>query len=66
MGWLDSKATLPSHTPGTPRGEEFVRKYGREPGRERPEPGRTARDSTSINPEHRGPIDPRMPHMPPA
>jgi hypothetical protein len=27
---------------------------------------RTARDSTSINARHRGPIDPRMPQMPPA
>jgi hypothetical protein len=66
MAWFDSKATLPSHTPGTPRGEEIVRKYGREPGREQKEPGRTARDSTSINPEDRDPIDPRMPHLPPA
>jgi hypothetical protein len=27
---------------------------------------RTARDSTSINPKAREPIDPRMPHLPPA
>jgi hypothetical protein len=56
---------LPSHTPGTPKGEERVRREGPEPGRERREPHRTARDSTSINPEARAPIDPRMPQMPP-
>ncbi|HWE39186.1 MAG TPA: hypothetical protein VG406_21735 [Isosphaeraceae bacterium] len=66
MAWFDSKATLPGHTPGTPRGEETVRKYGREPGREQQRLGRTARDATSINPEDRAPIDPRMPHLPPA
>ena len=57
---------LPAHTPGTPKGEERVRREGREPGRQGKEPHRTARDSTSINPESRGPIDPRMPQMPPA
>jgi hypothetical protein len=57
---------LPSHTPGTPKGEERVRRAGREPGRENREPHRTARDSTSINAESRAPIDPRMPQMPPA
>ncbi len=57
---------LPSHTPGTPRGEERVREKGREPGREHPRFGRTARDSTSINAKARGPIDPAMPQMPPA
>jgi hypothetical protein len=56
---------LPSHTPGTPKGEERVRREGREPGREDTGVGRTARDSTSINPESRDPIDPRMPHLPP-
>lgn len=66
MAWFDSKATLPAHTPGTPRGEELVRIFGREPGREKPEPGRTARDATSINASARGPIDPGMPHLPPA
>ncbi len=57
---------LPSHTPGTPKGEERVRRQGREPGREDTKAGRTARDSTSINPEARAPIDPRMPNLPPA
>ncbi len=57
---------LPSHTRGTPKGEERLQHEGREPGRENTKLGRTARDSTSINPEGRDPIDPRMPHMPPA
>jgi hypothetical protein len=63
---FDATAQLPAHTPGTPRGEELVRRYGREEGRERAVPGRTARDATSVNPEAREPIDPRMPHLPPA
>lgn len=57
---------LPAHTHGTPKGEERVQLGGREPGRRDPESARTARDSTSINPDEHGPIDPRMPHIPPA
>lgn len=57
---------ISAHTPGTPKGEERVRREGPEPGREDRRIGRTARDSTSINPKARNPIDPRMPHMPPA
>lgn len=63
---FDSRSELPAHTPGTPRGEEMVRKLGREAGREHDVPARTARDSTSVNAAARGPIDPRMPHLPPA
>jgi hypothetical protein len=63
---FDSTAGLPAHTPGTPRGEEMVRKLGREAGREHAVPARTARDATSINAAAREPIDPRMPHLPPA
>jgi hypothetical protein len=66
MNKLDAKAELPSHTPGTPKGEERVRREGREPGREDTKGGRVARDSTSINAAARGPIDPRMPNLPPA
>jgi hypothetical protein len=66
MGWLDSKAEISAHTTGTPRGEERIRREGREAGREDPNHVRTARDSTSISPEGRRPIDPRMPDMPPA
>jgi hypothetical protein len=58
----------PIHVPGTNKGEELVLKKGHEAGRaERGRKGyRSARDSTSINAEGRGPIDPRMPEMPPA
>ena len=56
---------LPSHTPGVPRGEELVLRKGREPGRSSKDPNRTARDATSINPDAREPIDPRMPQLPP-
>ena len=66
MAWHDSTSELPAHTSGCPRGEERVREVGREPGRDGPRGGRTARDSTSINAQDRGPIDPHMPHMPPA
>ncbi len=57
---------LPAHTPGTPRGEERVIRHGREPGRDDKRASRTARDSTSVNPHGHEPIDPRMPHLPPA
>ena len=58
----------PIHVPGTHKGEELVLKRGREPGREeRGKHGyRSSRDSTSLNPDKHGPIDPRMPEMPPA
>jgi hypothetical protein len=56
---------LPSHTPGTSKGEERVRRVGLEPGRQQRGPHRTARDSTSINAQAREPIDPRMPELPP-
>ncbi|HYG97761.1 MAG TPA: hypothetical protein VD837_01430 [Terriglobales bacterium] len=54
---------LTAHTPGVKRGEEWAYEGNKEPGREGI--GRTARDSTSVNPKSRGPIDPRMPHLPP-
>jgi hypothetical protein len=57
------KSEVSSHTEGTTRGEEVLKQKGPEPGRETG--GRTARDSTGINPKARDPIDPRMPHMPP-
>jgi hypothetical protein len=57
------KPDTPSHTKGTNKGEEWASKS--------PEPGRegmtaTARSATSINVGAAGPIDPRMPHLPPA
>ena len=58
---------ISSHSIGTRKGEEFAKRKGREPGRDDPMTAfRTARDSTSINPEDMGPIDPRMPYLPPA
>lgn len=63
MATQDVKPDTPSHTKGTHKGEEWVQQS--------PEPGRegktaTARSSTSINAKERGPIDRRMPNMPPA
>ncbi|MEO6964430.1 MAG: hypothetical protein ABI076_00865 [Acidobacteriaceae bacterium] len=49
----------PSHTPGTAKGENRA-----DPVQQRRT--RMASDATGINPEASGPIDPRMPHMPPA
>jgi hypothetical protein len=40
--------------------------HGHEAGRGGPDAARTARDSTSVNAADREPIDPRMPHIPPA
>lgn len=60
------KPDLPSHTAGTPKGEERVIRHGREAGRCDPKAHRKARDATSINPGLQSPIDPRMPHLPPA
>jgi hypothetical protein len=54
---------IDSHTPGTHRGEDWV-KSNEEPGREGKT--RTSRDATGINADKRAPIDPRMPNMPPA
>ena len=58
----------PTHVPGTNKGEEMVANKGREAGREEHDRRgyRSARDATSVNPEKRDPIDPRMPYMPPA
>ena len=58
----------PTHVPGTNKGEEVVFHRGREAGRDvKGKNGyRSARDSTSINPDAHGPIDPRMPEMPPS
>lgn len=61
---MPAKRELPAHVPGSRKGEEEIERRGKEPGREGP--GRTARDSTSINPDKAGPIDPRMPNIPPA
>jgi len=57
----------PTHVPGTHEGNEMLRKAGHEPGRmENLRHYRSARDSTSINPERVEPILPEMPNIPPA
>ncbi len=66
MAHYDAKTQISAHTTGVPKGEEHVQVHGREPGRDNAKGGRTARDSTSINPSAQEPIDPRMPQMPPA
>ncbi len=55
---------IDAHMEGTKRGEDWTYMGSKEPGREGI--GRTARDATSVNPDKRAPIDPRMPHLPPA
>jgi hypothetical protein len=66
--WTRQDPPHPTHVPGTNKGEELVSQKGREPGRD--EPGtksyRTARDSTGLNAASHDPIDPAMPHIPPA
>lgn len=69
----DSKASLPTHTPGTRQGEQIKDDEGKESGRhesgtthaDRPAGGSTARDSTAINPDSVE-SDSDMPNMPPA
>jgi hypothetical protein len=65
---LEKQPPQPVHVPGTRKGEEMVRRKGREPGRHDGEQGgyRSARDSTSLNPDAHNPIDPRSPCIPPA
>ncbi|MGA8108148.1 MAG: hypothetical protein WBD46_12890 [Acidobacteriaceae bacterium] len=63
MARQHTRPDAPSHTPGTHKGEEWVRSQ-KEPGRENGTA--TARSSTGINAKNREPIDPRMPHLPPA
>ena len=70
----DTSDDAPSHDIGTGKGEEKSTFEGKESGRhdtgtshaDRPAGGSTARDSTSINPHDKEPIDPEMPDMPPA
>jgi hypothetical protein len=69
----DDKAKLPTHTPGTRKGENIIGQDGKEPGRQdtstthadRPSGESTARDSTAINPDSVE-SDSDMPNMPPA
>jgi hypothetical protein len=59
----DTTFDKPSHTRGTHKGEEWVQSH-KEHGRETKTA--VARSSTGINAARRAPIDPRMPHLPPA
>jgi hypothetical protein len=73
MGSQDTSSDSPAHATGTRKGEDVTKKEGKETGREeqgashagRPAGGRTARDSTGINPEN---VDTTTggPEMPPA
>jgi len=61
------KPSQPVHVPGTMKGEEMVLRKGREPGRTlRGRSYRTSRDSTGIKSRSKGPIDRRMPQIPPS
>lgn len=55
----DTTPDKPSHTAGTPRGESRAKPLDSRRTR-------MASDATGINPEASGPIDPRMPNLPPA
>jgi hypothetical protein len=55
MPYQDTTRDKPSHTPGTPRGEALGKPVDR-----------MEDDASGINPAGRKPIDPRMPHLPPA
>lgn len=55
----DTTVDKPSHTPGTPKGEELAK-----PAVQRPT--RKADDATGINVADRKPIHPQMPNLPPA
>ena len=55
----DTTADKPSHTPGTPRGEDLSKPVVRRPTR-------MADDATGVNVSDRKPIDSKMPSLPPA
>ncbi|HEX8144087.1 MAG TPA: hypothetical protein VF553_15915 [Pyrinomonadaceae bacterium] len=67
-----AKSKSPAHDAGTGKGEEKATTEGKEAGRsdagtthaDRPAGASTQRDSTSINPEDRDPIDPNSPNFP--
>ena len=73
IGKPDTNPDKPAHTQGVRQGNRpgtFDDEPGHitlgESGACRPTGKATARRSTSINPEARDPIDPRMPNLPPA
>ncbi|HSU52779.1 MAG TPA: hypothetical protein VLT36_01825 [Candidatus Dormibacteraeota bacterium] len=60
------KPPEPVHVAGIHKGEEYVLRDGPEHGRGCAGHYRSARDSTSINPDAHAPIHPAMPSIPPA
>lgn len=74
MAGQETSHDAPSHDAGAGKGEEKSGREGKEEGRhdtddshaDRPAGGRTARDSTSINPDKEESIDPNSPTQPPA
>ena len=69
VGKAKTKPTAPSHTAGVKRGNargNSEKEAGIKTAPDRLSARATARRSTSINPEARNPIDPRMPNLPPA
>jgi len=59
MAKQDTSMESTAHAAGVRKGESRA-----EPLAQRPT--RTAKDATGINLEQRGPIHPKMPHLPPA
>ena len=73
IGKAETSPDKPAHTQGVRQGNRpgtFDDEPGHinlgQTGAGRPTGKATARRSTSINPEARDPIDPRMPNLPPA
>jgi len=70
---MNERETSPAHDPGTRKGEEITKEEGPEAGREdtgTTDAGRatgtsTARHSTGVSPDDKGPIDPASPTLPP-
>lgn len=59
MDKQDARPDTPAHPTGVRKSESRTR-----PLAERPT--RVAKDATGVNLEQRGPIHPKMPHLPPA
>jgi hypothetical protein len=59
MAYQNARPDAPTHPTGVRKGESRAR-----PLAERLT--RVAKDATGVNLDQRGPIDPRMPHLPPA
>ncbi len=59
MTHQDTTPDAPSHLSGVPKGEDRAQPLSQRRTR-------MASDATGINPEASGPIDPRMPNLPPA